>query len=370
MKEMREGYTTGTCAAAGAKAAASALINKEISEKITVKLLNGGYLDIPVKEISIEGDYAQVSIVKDAGDDPDITNGKDIVVRLRLNKKAIYDDPVIYKAGTGVGIVTKPGLPVAPGEPAINPNPRKMIYENLEPFFKPDLQFEVEISVPEGEMLAKKTLNPHLGIVGGISILGTTGIVKPMSEEAFKVSLVPQLKTALAIGHKAIVLTPGNIGMESAVRNGVPEDAVVITSNFIGYMLENAVDIGFKDIILWGHIGKIVKVAGGNFYTHNRISDSRMEILAAVLALHGAPQELIKDVMHQITTEAAQKIISEQGYDQIWETIADMASQRSERFLFSQARVGTVLLKDRKDILFINQKTREIGEQNKWNIFQ
>jgi len=372
MKELREGYTTGTCATAAAKAGVVALLKKEILNKISVKLISTGFLEIPIKNIEIISDsVVVVTVVKDAGDDPDITHGKDIVVTTTIvskNPEKISD--ITFISGRGVGKVTKPGLPVPPGEPAINPGPRKMIIENLKEFFEKDREFLVEISVPEGEELAKKTLNPHLGIVGGISILGTTGIVKPMSEEAFKDSLVPQIKTTKALGYKAIVLTPGNIGMDSAVNFGVPRDAIVITSNFIGYMLEHALDNGFDNIILWGHIGKIVKIAGGNFYTHNRISDSRMEILAAHLALHKAPTKLIKEVMEQITTEGACKIIEENGFGKIWKDIAEKASERSERYLFSQAKIGTVLLSDRKNILFVNEKAKEIGELAGWTFSQ
>lgn len=371
MKELKEGYTTGTCATAAARAGVVALLRGEISKTIKVKLIKGDYLDIPIKNIEVLGkDLVTVTVVKDGGDDPDITHGKDIVVTTTFRNNPLKKDDVIFSAGKGVGIVTKPGLPIEPGEPAINPNPRKMIIENLKEFFNEDLEFHVEISVPEGELLAKKTLNPHLGIIGGISILGTTGIVKPMSEEAFKDSLVPQIKTTKALGYKAVVLTPGNIGMEAAVKNGIPRDAIVITSNFIGYILEHSLEIGFENIILWGHIGKLVKVAGGNFYTHNRISDSRMEILAAYLALNNAPNELIKKVMDEITTEGAYKIISEAGYDLIWKEIAEKASDRSERYLFSQAKIGTVLMKDRNEILYVNKRAKEIGETAGWNILQ
>lgn len=370
MKKLREGYTTGTCAVAGAKAGALALLDGTIVDKIKVKLIKGEILEIPIKNIEIIDNIAIVTVVKDGGDDLDVTHGNDIVTKVSIFENLKKKEDVIFSAGIGVGIITKPGLPISPGEPAINPKPREMIINNLEEFFKEDREFHIEISVPEGEKLGKKTLNPHLGIIGGISILGTTGIVKPMSEEAFKTSLVPQLKTTKALGFQAVVLTPGNIGMESAVKVGIPKDAIVITSNFIGYMLEHAVDIGFKDIILWGHIGKLVKIAGGNFYTHNRISDSRMEILATHLALAEAPYDLIKKVVNEVTTEGAWKVISENGYDFIKEEIAENVSKRSERYLFSQARVGTVLLKNREDILYINQRSKEIGAEAGWDISQ
>ena len=419
MKVLREGYTTGTCAAAAAKAAAIFYFTRKNTDSVDVILPRGETLRIPVSQITELSDGSVlVTVIKDAGDDPDITNGKEIQVKLTVTTYAnpdsdgsqdsastnfdldsatatdraglkdsegktdpglsqnsasraiLSDEPLILRAGEGVGTVTKPGLPVAVGEPAINPNPRKMISENLSQYLSADHQLTVEVIVPEGKALAQKTLNPHLGIIGGISILGTTGIVKPMSEEAFKVSLVPQLKTAFALGYRTIVLTPGNIGMESAVASGIPEDAIVITSNFIGYMLENAVDIGFANIILWGHLGKLVKIAGGIFDTHNRVADARMEIIATALALEGAPKELITTITEQITTEAAETIVAKHQYGQIWEKIADKASLRAERFLFSRARVGVVLLKDRQNIICINKKAKEIGAAAQWNFLQ
>lgn len=370
MKKLREGYTTGTCAVAGAKAGVLALLNSNTMEYIEVKLIKGEILNIPLKNIDIVDNQAIVTVVKDGGDDLDVTHGHDIIVKVSIIKNIQKKEDVIFSAGIGVGIITKPGLPIPPGEPAINPKPREMIINNLREFFKEDLEFHIEISVPEGEKLAKKTLNPHLGIIGGISILGTTGIVKPMSEEAFKTSLVPQLKTTKALGYEAVILTPGNIGMESAIKVGIPKDAIVITSNFIGYMLENALDIGFKNIILWGHIGKLVKIAGGNFYTHNRISDSRMEILATHLALVEAPYDLIKKVVKEVTTEGAWEVISANNFEFIKKEIAENVSKRSEKYLFSQAKVGTVLLKNREDILYINERSREIGAKAGWDISQ
>lgn len=370
MKKLREGYTTGSCAVAGAKAGALALLEGLISKTVSIKLVKGERLNIPIKNLEIIGDTAVVTVVKDAGDDIDVTHGHDIIVNLSIVKTPEKKNDVIFSSGIGVGTITKPGLPIPPGEPAINPGPRKMIIDNLKDFFKDDLEFHVEINVPKGEELAKKTLNPHLGIIGGISILGTTGIVKPMSEEAFKVSLVPQLKTTKALGYKAVILTPGNIGLESAVKAGVPRDAIVTTSNFIGYMLENALDIGFENIIIWGHIGKLVKLAGGNFYTHNRISDSRMEILIAHLALAKAPHDLLLKILDEVTAEGAWKVIEENNFEFIKKTIAEDVSKRCEKYLFSEANVGTVLLKNREDLLYINEKAKEIGEKAGWIISQ
>lgn len=370
MKKLREGFTTGTCAAAAAKAGALFLSGQEAPEQVRVQLVKDGFLDIKIEALeSLKEEKAVlVSVIKDAGDDPDITHGHIIQVKLAFTERSSQDEDILIRAGKGVGRVTKPGLPVEVGQPAINPGPQKMIRKNLKEFIRADKTIDLEIIVPKGEELAKKTLNPHLGIIGGISILGTTGIVKPMSEEAFKVSLVPQLKTAKALGYKAIVLTPGNIGMESAVRAGVPRDAIVITSNFIGYMLENALDVGFTDIILWGHLGKIVKIASGNFYTHNRISDARLETLMAILALNQAPYSLIKEVSEQVTSEAAWELIEGSNFTKIAKDIAEKASNRSEKYLFSQARVGTVLLKNREDILFTNKRSLEIGENAGWEL--
>ncbi|MFZ5943615.1 MAG: cobalt-precorrin-5B (C(1))-methyltransferase CbiD [Bacillota bacterium] len=361
---LREGFTTGACAAASAKAAVFMLYNQKIINNVEITFPGGQTIGFKVNSPLVSSRECSCYIIKDAGDDPDITNGVQVWAR------AYWDDnieEISVIGGEGIGLVTKPGLPVDVGQPAINPIPRQMIYSELDKILPRQKDgLVIEISIPNGAELAKKTLNPHLGIIGGLSILGTTGIVKPMSEEAYKDSLVPQLKVAYSSGNKNIVLTPGNIGYKCAVKYGIPEDAICHTSNFIGFMLEKAVDIGFKRIILWGHPGKLLKIACGNFQTHNRISDGRMETLAAYLATLQAPVHLINEVLDSVTTENAIKLVEENNYQQVWKIIAGKISARAERYIFNQAKVGTVLLKDRESILTIDKNAEILGEELLW----
>ena len=363
--KLKTGFTTGVCAAACAKAATLMLIEQKLVKEISITLPLGEEVLLPIYEGSFSTVSACCYTVKDAGDDPDITHGAKIIANVRqISKKEIK----IF-AGKGVGIVTKPGLPIAVGEPAINPIPRRMIISEVEKVLNDvNVGVEIEISIPEGEKLAQRTLNPQLGIIGGLSILGTTGIVKPMSEEAYKDSLVPQLKIVRALGNEAIVLTPGNIGQKIAIRNGINKDIICQTSNFIGFMLEGCVREGFEKILLWGHPGKLLKVAAGNFHTHNRVSDGRMETLGVYLALLKAPQKLIKEVLECATTDHAMEIIEDRGYQHVWDIICGKISLRAQKHLYNQVKVGTVLLKGREDILTLDSNGREIGEEIGWQV--
>ena len=360
---MRSGITTGTCAAAAAKAAMLAWLGQS-SGSVTVASPQGREIQVAIHSAEkIEGGGRAV-VIKDAGDDPDITNGSKIVVEVLLQA----EPEIVIRAGEGVGTVTKPGLSVAVGEPAVNPGPRRMICLALTEILPEGQGAVVTISVPGGTELAQKTLNPALGICGGISIIGTTGIVEPMSEEAFKKSLSPQISVVKAQGYADIVFVPGKIGENIALRSGLPPEAVVQTSNFIGYMLEQAVEFGIKRVLLFGHPGKIAKVAAGNFHTHNRVSDARLETMAAHMALAGAPQEAVSRVMASTTTEAAAEIVREYHCESIYLTIAGRASQRAERYVFGELAVGTVIVTLQGEILGMDSKAREIGESMGWTI--
>ena len=218
-------------------------------------------------------------------------------------------------------------------------------------------------------MLAARTLNPILGITGGLSILGTTGIVEPMSEEAFKHSLAPQISVVKSLGFNTAVFVPGKIGHNIAVEQlGLPSEAVVQTSNFIGYMLEQAVEYGFKKVILCGHLGKLVKVAGGIFHTHNRCADARLEILSAYLALQGATCDIIKQIMNCVTTEAAIPIIKTAGLNEVYEVLAARASVRASRYVFGDIAVGTIIVTLKGEILGLDTVAKALGEELRWNI--
>jgi len=357
-KRLREGYTTGSCAAAAAKAAIMALWGEFLPDRIKINTPGGRELCLPVQVVR-EQDWAEAVVIKDAGDDPDITNGIEVHVAARL-----CPGPVRLLAGRGVGTVTRPGLAVSVGEPAINPVPRTMILNEAAQLLEPGQGVELTISIPGGEELARRTLNPRLGIVGGLSILGTTGIVEPMSVEAFRSALVPQVGMARAAGHETLVLTPGRMGQRRAVEDyGFVEEAVILTSNFIGHLLEACADAGVKRVLLWGHAGKLVKVAGGIFYTHSRVADGRREIIAAHLAAGGAGAEAVREVLASPTVEAALEIVRGSGQADFWDLLAGRASRQAGDFVHNRLAVGTALLNLKGEVIGRDVIARQIMEE-------
>lgn len=387
-KRLRGGYTTGACVAAGAKAAALYMQDSLTADVVEITALDGTRLMIPIKKIERLDDgrlpegalppVIRAEVVKDAGDDPDITNGTSVFVTLTLARSeddlkavpgvSVRHEHILFEAGEGIGHATKPGLSLSVGEPAINPGPRQLVHNSLLEAFGSPRPCRVRIDIPAGRELAKKTLNPVLGIEGGISIIGTTGVLRPMSEEAFKESLVPQIKVARAAGFDTQIFVPGKIGERIAASWGLPEAGMVQTSNFIGYMLEAAAEIGLKRILLFGHIGKLAKVAAGVFHTHNRVGDARLEVLAAYSGAMGMPGEGIERILGAVTTEEALPVIAEYGLERVYERIAARASYRAERLIFNKVQVGTVLVTLQGELLGMDDRAREIGGDFGWNI--
>ena len=313
-KKLRYGYTTGSCAAAASKAAAAMLLSgKEISD---VELMTPKGIDLRLEVLDIHHMENSVScaIRKDGGDDPDVTNGILIYAEVtRIPEKQIFID-----GGKGVGRVTKPGLEQPVGAAAINKVPRQMIRENLEAVCeKYDWQggLKAVISIPQGEELAAKTFNPRLGIVGGISVLGTSGIVEPMSEQALIQTIRVEMKQKMANGMDYLLVVPGNYGIDFLEQygHGLDLNDAVKCSNFVGEALDAAVEFGAKGVLLVGHIGKFVKLAGGIMNTHSHNADSRMELLTVHAALLGAPLELLQKMMECVTTDDALKYLDEAG---------------------------------------------------------
>lgn len=336
---LRSGYTTGACAAAGVKASLLFLFSDRRLEEVELTALDGTQLKIPIKTVErIDDKTLRAEVIKFSGDDPDITDGASVITTVRL----IDGDEIKFVGGAGVGRVTKAGLALAIGEPAINPGPRRLI-RNVVEEFDPTLGLEVTISIPNGAQLAQKTLNPTLGIEGGLSIIGTTGVLRPMSEDAFKRSLVPQIDVALAAGFRSMVFVPGKIGETIAVNLNIPRGAIVQTSNFIGYMLEAAVERGVENVMLLGHIGKLAKVAAGVFHTHNRVGDGRLEVMAAYAAAEGLDRLSVKKILSANTTEEAIEIINANGFERVYNVIAARASERAQRYVFGRLTIGTVL---------------------------
>jgi cobalt-precorrin-5B (C1)-methyltransferase len=337
-KILRGGFTTGAAAAAGVKAALIYFSSGEIVKSVEITALDGTILQIPINGVEKISDGVTVEVVKDSGDDPDITNGASIFT----TTKKISGNEIIFRAGLGVGKITKGGLQLPIGEPAINPGPRQLI-KNVAAEFN-IFGLEVEISIPAGVELAKKTLNPILGVEGGISVIGTTGVLRPMSEEAFKNSLVPQIDVAKAAGIDTLVFVPGKIGEEIAKKLGFSEQAIIQTSNFIGFMLEAAAERKISKIILCGHIGKLIKVAAGIFHTHNRVADARLETLAAYAAAAGLNSAEVQKILDANTTEDATKIISANNLEIVYKKIAERASIRAERYIFGEMKIETILV--------------------------
>lgn len=357
----RKGITTGTCAAAAAKAAAMLALNGTKPEEVEVHLPIGKEIRVKLDSCQWDGCTAVCSVIKDGGDDPDVTDGLRIVATVKLQSNRI-----VVKAGKGVGTVTRPGLPVAVGSPAINPVPMSMIVGEVRNVLPKDQGAVVTISVPGGEKVAQKTLNPQLGIQGGISILGTSGIVEPMSEEAFKDSLVSQIKVAKAEGHKTIILTPGRMGQKRAWATfRIAPEAVVQMSNFVGHMLDESAAAGLNNVILFGHIGKLIKVSAGIFHTHNKIADGRMEALAAEVALYG-DKEVVKKILSANTVEEAVTYIQQAGLTPVLRKIAAKASRKAERRVANRLEVGTIFTLLDGTILAFDHQAERIGRELGW----
>lgn len=362
-KKYKRGYTTGSCATAAAKAASYMLLTKFPVEVVNIDTPKGIPLNLKVENINIQDDYVECSIRKDGGDDIDATHNMHIYARAEF----IDSKEIIITGGNGVGRVTKKGLGIEIGESAINKTPRNMINNEVRKVIGEDKGVKITIFAPEGELIAKKTFNPRLGIVGGISIIGTTGIVEPMSDEGWKKSLSIELEMKKAQGMDKIILVPGNHG-EMFIKEtlGIDIKYIVRTSNFIGYMLKEAQRIGFKKILMAGHLGKYVKIAGGIFNTHSKVADARNEILLANLALMNAPFELIKKVNECLTTEEFIEIINSkeyEGYKEIYNILSNKCRERIDIYLNDEEiDVEVMIFSMEKELLGQSEKASDLKE--------
>ena len=350
-KKLRYGYTTGSSATAATKAALMYLLDdgKHDIPEVTIKLPSGNPLTISVNSLEKKENSVLASVIKDGGDDPDVTHGLEIYSKVSLRN----DSKINIFGGIGVGKVTKKGLPVALGNSAINPVPLKMIRETVEEMLPEGLGADVEIFVPKGEETAKKTLNAKLGIIGGISILGTTGIVKPMSEESWKASLAIELKMALEnAGNGEAIFLFGNRGKQYLSDNFDDNTSqAIVISNFVGYMFDRACEFEAKKIYFIGELGKFVKVAGGIFHTHSRVSDAKMEILTANALLVGESTENMKKIMASNTTEEATKYIEKK---EVYSLLAEKAKQKCEEYCRRngwELEVETLIISAEKEVL-------------------
>ncbi len=315
-RRLRCGFTTGTCAALAASAAAQCLLTGAWPQTVSLRTPKGLVVDAEPENCRLEdgGRYACCGVRKDAGDDADCTDGALIEAKVGLT-----DTPgIIIDGGIGVGRVTKPGLDQPPGEAAINHVPRRMIAEALADVAEAvDYEggFAVTISVADGEERAKHTFNPDLGIEGGISILGTSGIVEPMSMQALIDTIALEIRQAAACGKRHLILVPGNYGLDYIAAQGLDRygAAVVRCSNFIGDALDAAVAAGFESILVVGHISKLIKLAGGIMNTHSRIADCRCELLCAHAAACGATPATCRALLDVPTVDAGIAVLDEVG---------------------------------------------------------
>lgn len=359
-KKLRKGYTTGSCAAAAAKAAVQMLVSGNPVTLISIDTPAGVRLTLPVTDAVIGAMEAGCSVIKDGGDDPDVTNGMKICAAARYRDEAGIE----IAAGEGIGTVTLPGLKVPPGSPAINPAPLQMIRKEVAEVLPPDRGVKVIISAPDGEEAARRTFNAKLGIVGGISILGTKGIEEPMSEEALKESLALELGIMARQGLKKAALVFGNYGEEFALKSlKIRPQYIMKMGNYIGFMLEKADESQFSDLLIVGHIGKMVKVAAGIFQTHSRVADARGEILCAYAGLEGADPATLTAIYQCRTTEAAVKVILDNGLTGVFSRIGENVARRCSEYVYGRVRIGSVLYAGSDTPLYLNRESREMSEE-------
>ena len=304
-KKLRSGFTTGSCAAAAAKAAAWMLLRGTEKTNISIITPKGAAFDAKILDIKRTEESVKCAVRKDGGDDPDVTTGALIYAEVRLSDA----EGIRLDGGEGVGRVTRPGLDQPVGEAAINSVPRAMIKKELAEVAGScgyEGGLDVVISVPGGEELAAKTFNPRLGIEGGISIIGTSGVVEPMSEKAILDTIRVELRQQRAEGCGIAFISPGNYGQDFMRENyGMDLDRSVKCSNYIGLTTDMIKELGFDGMLLTGHAGKLVKVAGGIMNTHSREADGRMEIISAAAAKEGADRDVMLSILDCLTTEEA-----------------------------------------------------------------
>lgn len=360
---LKRGYTTGSCAAAAAQAATLLLLTGQLPEVIELHTPKGIDLFLHPEQAGFDGTVAHCCIRKDSGDDPDVTNG--ICIYADVQKQA---QEIVILGGDGVGVVTRPGLSVPVGQPAINPGPRAQITAAVttaaqQAEYTGGLQ--ITISAENGAQIAKQTYNEHLGIVGGISILGTSGIVEPMSEAALMDTTHLELDSLYAAGARKVLICPGNYGADFARDQlGLDLDQAVKCSNFIGDALDYAAWKGFQQIFLVGHAGKLVKIAAGVMNTHSSVADGRQEIFTAHAALCGAPHDTLQALMQSVTIDACLEVLDQVNLrDPVLERIGKAIDERLHYRLRGKAEIGYLMFTNQSGVLAQSKNAVKLCEE-------
>lgn len=365
-KNLRCGYTTGSCATAASKAAAAMLLTGERIDSVRIDTPKGIVLNLEPLEVMLTADFASCAIRKDSGDDPDDTNG--VLVYAKVEKTA--EPGIMIEGGVGVGRVTKPGLACEVGGPAINPTPRKMITTEVgkvmaEAGYTGGLK--VTISIPAGVEIAKKTFNPRLGIIGGLSVLGTSGIVEPMSEKALVETMYVEIRAQQAAGNKNLLVFFGNYG-EDFTRDEMKLDLEghVTCSNFVGELLDYAVFCGFETLLLIGHSGKLVKVAQGVMNTHSKYADCRTELFALEAMFHGASVEVGKEIYSCLTTDEVTKVLKRENiFEPVIEKVTDKIDFYMQHRVHGKIKTAALMFSNVYGILGKTKYADELVELHK-----
>lgn len=387
-KKLRLGITTGTCSAAAARAAAMQLLLGVESHAVTMRTPKGMTVSVPVYLLESDSRKASYKVVKDSGDDPDVTNGTDVCVTVEYVKQRVCEQKdgsqdrscaftsesfpyLTLDGGTGIGRVTKEGLEQAVGQAAINHVPRQMIFAAVADVCEKANVCEplhITVWMPEGETLAKRTFNPKLGIEGGLSILGTSGILEPMSEQAIVATIETEIRQLHAVGEEKVLVTPGNYGQAYASEYLKLDLAKSVkSSNYIGDTIDLAISYGMKDLLLVGNIGKLVKLAAGIFNTHSKVADGRGEIFAVHAAMAGAEAKVVQEIYDCINTDRMLDVLEREGLREVvMQSILAAIEKHVAGRVGDTMRFGVIVFSEKYG--YLGQTSDAERELNKWYI--
>ena len=387
-KKLRLGITTGTCSAAAAQAAAMQLLLGVENHAVTLRTPKGMTVSVPVYLLESDSRKASYKVVKDSGDDPDVTNGTDVCVTVEYVKQRVREQTdgsqdrscaftsesfpyLTLDGGIGIGRVMKEGLEQAVGQAAINRVPRQMIFAAVADVCEKANVCEplhITVWMPEGETLAKRTFNPKLGIEGGLSVLGTSGILEPMSEQAIVATIETEIRQLHAVGEEKVLVTPGNYGQAYASEYlGLDLAKSVKSSNYIGDTIDLAISYGMKDFLLVGNIGKLVKLAAGIFNTHSKVADGRGEIFAVHAAMAGAEAKVVQEIYDCINTDRMLDVVEREGLrEAVMQSILAAIEKHVAGRIGDAMRFGVIVFSEKYG--YLGQTSDAERELNKWYI--